>query len=135
MEMDKQVAVGQWIIDVMLLPFLQDVGNYAGFDAEEFTSRSAGKASAVRHIKVSMSAAELHAYITAVVLLFVPSYVFHAQAHFGVKSLVMVGDGVTDVEARQPGGADLFVGYGSWRCQFPAQQTSQHAHAFVNMQT
>lgn len=24
----------------------------------------------------------------------------------------MVGDGATDLEARQPGGADLFIGYG-----------------------
>ena len=24
----------------------------------------------------------------------------------------MVGDGATDLEARQPGGADVFVGYG-----------------------
>ena len=24
----------------------------------------------------------------------------------------MIGDGATDLEARQPGGADLFVGYG-----------------------
>lgn len=24
----------------------------------------------------------------------------------------MVGDGATDMEARQPGGADIFVGYG-----------------------
>jgi len=26
--------------------------------------------------------------------------------------LVMVGDGATDLEARQPGGADIFIGYG-----------------------
>ena len=24
----------------------------------------------------------------------------------------MVGDGATDLEARQPGGADIFIGYG-----------------------
>ena len=33
------------------------------------------------------------------------------QERFGISSLVMVGDGATDAEARQPGGADLFVGY------------------------
>lgn len=32
---------------------MQDDGSYAGFDAEEFTSASGGKAAAVRHIKVS----------------------------------------------------------------------------------
>jgi phosphoserine phosphatase len=31
----------------------QDDGSYAGFDPEEFTSRSGGKAEAVRHIRVS----------------------------------------------------------------------------------
>ena len=29
-----------------------EVGSYAGFDREEFTSRSGGKLSAVKHIKV-----------------------------------------------------------------------------------
>ncbi|KAJ8551710.1 hypothetical protein K7X08_021725 [Anisodus acutangulus] len=33
------------------------------------------------------------------------------EAH-GYKSLVMIGDGATDLEARMPGGADLFVCYG-----------------------
>ena len=32
------------------------------------------------------------------------------QEQFAIRSLVMVGDGATDAEARQPGGADLFVG-------------------------
>eukprot|EP00208_Stichococcus_sp_RCC1054_P004468 CAMPEP_0206145770 /NCGR_PEP_ID=MMETSP1473-20131121/28474_1 /ASSEMBLY_ACC=CAM_ASM_001109 /TAXON_ID=1461547 /ORGANISM="Stichococcus sp, Strain RCC1054" /LENGTH=238 /DNA_ID=CAMNT_0053542107 /DNA_START=219 /DNA_END=935 /DNA_ORIENTATION=+ len=59
-------------------------GNYAGFDTAEFTSQSGGKAAAVRHIK----------------------------AKHGLDTMVMVGDGATDLEARQPGGADLFIGYG-----------------------
>lgn len=62
----------------------QDDGSYAGFDAEEFTSKSGGKAAAVKHIK----------------------------AKHGLTSMVMIGDGATDLEARQPGGADLFIGYG-----------------------
>ena len=32
-----------------------------------------------------------------------------AQHHY--SPLVMVGDGATDLEARQEGGADLFIGY------------------------
>ncbi len=32
------------------------------------------------------------------------------QAKHGLKSMVMVGDGATDLESRQPGGADLFIG-------------------------
>jgi len=65
------------------LLFKED-GSYAGFDPEEFTSRSGGKAEAVRHIK----------------------------AKFGYKTIAMVGDGATDLEARQPDAADIFIGYG-----------------------
>ncbi len=34
------------------------------------------------------------------------------QERHGYKCLVMVGDGATDLEARQPGGAEIFIGYG-----------------------
>ena len=34
------------------------------------------------------------------------------QAQYGYAPLVMVGDGATDAEARRPGGADIFIGYG-----------------------
>ncbi|KAL3150327.1 hypothetical protein ABBQ32_000172 [Trebouxia sp. C0010 RCD-2024] len=59
-------------------------GEYVGFDAAEFTSRSGGKPAAIKAIK----------------------------AEHNYSPLVMVGDGATDLEARQPGGADLFIGYG-----------------------
>ncbi len=36
----------------------------------------------------------------------------HVQEKYGYRSLVMVGDGATDLEARQPGGAEIFIGYG-----------------------
>ncbi|KAL6654670.1 hypothetical protein ACP70R_008135 [Stipagrostis hirtigluma subsp. patula] len=58
-------------------------GEYAGFDPTEPTSRSGGKALAVQQIR---------------------------QEH-GYKNIVMVGDGATDLEARQPGGADIFICY------------------------
>ncbi|KAI4335909.1 hypothetical protein L6164_014505 [Bauhinia variegata] len=58
-------------------------GEYLGFDENEPTSRSGGKATAVQQIRKAR----------------------------GYKSLVMVGDGATDLEARRPGGADLFVCY------------------------
>ncbi|KAK9795605.1 hypothetical protein WJX73_007624 [Symbiochloris irregularis] len=61
-----------------------EAGSYAGFDRDEFTSRSGGKLSAVKHIK----------------------------AEYGHKVVVAMGDGATDLEARQPGGADIFIGYG-----------------------
>jgi len=60
------------------------VGEFQGFDPEEPTSRSGGKATAVAQIKKDR----------------------------GYKTLVMVGDGATDLEARQPGGADAYICYG-----------------------
>lgn len=59
-------------------------GEFIGFDTTEFTSRSGGKAVAVQHIR------KVHGY----------------------NSLVMIGDGATDLEARIPGGADIFICYG-----------------------
>ncbi|KAG8363445.1 hypothetical protein BUALT_Bualt19G0023300 [Buddleja alternifolia] len=59
-------------------------GEFVGFDTNEPTSRSGGKATAVQQIR---------------------------KDH-GYKCLVMIGDGATDLEARKPGGADLFICYG-----------------------
>lgn len=58
-------------------------GEFVGFDVNEPTSRSGGKATAVQKIR------KVHGY----------------------KALVMIGDGATDLEARKPGGADLFICY------------------------
>ncbi|EEF47763.1 phosphoserine phosphatase, chloroplastic [Ricinus communis] len=58
-------------------------GEFLGFDANEPTSRSGGKATAVQQIRKVQ----------------------------GYKSLVMIGDGATDLEARKPGGADMFICY------------------------
>ncbi|XP_044477175.1 phosphoserine phosphatase, chloroplastic-like [Mangifera indica] len=58
-------------------------GEFLGFDDNEPTSRSGGKAIAVQQIKKA----------------------------YGYKTLVMIGDGATDLEARQPGGADIFICY------------------------
>lgn len=58
-------------------------GEFLGFDTNEPTSRSGGKATAVQQIRNAC----------------------------GYKALVMIGDGATDLEARQPGGADLFICY------------------------
>eukprot|EP01025_Chloroclados_australasicus_P007418 TRINITY_DN12384_c0_g1_i3.p1 TRINITY_DN12384_c0_g1~~TRINITY_DN12384_c0_g1_i3.p1 ORF type:complete len:314 (-),score=52.40 TRINITY_DN12384_c0_g1_i3:277-1116(-) len=59
-------------------------GSAAGFDAEEFTSRSGGKAEACTFLREK----------------------------FGYKKVVMVGDGATDAEAKQCGAADIFIYYG-----------------------
>lgn len=59
-------------------------GEYAGFDTKEFTSRSGGKAAAVRAIRSAT----------------------------GAETVIAIGDGATDVEARADGGAVAFVGYG-----------------------
>ncbi|XP_050223288.1 phosphoserine phosphatase, chloroplastic isoform X2 [Mercurialis annua] len=58
-------------------------GEFSGFDANEPTSRSGGKATAVEQIRKAQ----------------------------GYKSMVMIGDGATDLEARKPGGADMFICY------------------------
>lgn len=58
------------------------LGEYAGFDENQLTSRSGGKGAAVRDLK------EKHGY----------------------ETVVMVGDGMTDWEAAPP--ADLFIGEG-----------------------
>ena len=65
------------------LQFAED-GSYAGFDTNEFTSRTGGKAEACKHLKEA----------------------------FGYETVVMVGDGATDLEARKVGGADAFICYG-----------------------
>jgi len=63
------------------LKFYHD-GEYAGFDESQLTSRSGGKAAAIRHLKEK----------------------------FGYETVVMIGDGMTDWEAAPP--ADLFIGFG-----------------------
>jgi len=57
-------------------------GTYSGFDDAELTSRSGGKPEVIRQLK------EKHGY----------------------QTVVMVGDGATDMDARPP--ADLFIGFG-----------------------
>ena len=57
-------------------------GGYAGFDASEPTSADGGKPRALGEIK----------------------------AMYGYKTLIMVGDGATDAQAKPP--ADAFIGFG-----------------------
>lgn len=57
-------------------------GSYAGFDTNEPTSQSGGKPRVVQHLKEK----------------------------YALKTVVFVGDGVTDLEACPP--ADAFIGYG-----------------------
>ncbi|KAJ0963492.1 hypothetical protein J5N97_028614 [Dioscorea zingiberensis] len=61
-------------------------GEFLGFETSEpsYFQESGGKAKAVEHIR----------------------------KHRGYKAMIMVGDGATDLEARKPGGADLFICYG-----------------------
>ncbi|KAF8112495.1 hypothetical protein N665_0064s0120 [Sinapis alba] len=58
-------------------------GEFVGFDEKEPTSRSGGKAKAVQQIRKGRL----------------------------YKTMAMIGDGATDLEARKPGGADLFICY------------------------
>jgi len=59
-----------------------EYGNYEDFDRTAPTSKSGGKPAVVRQLKKSM----------------------------GYKTVVMIGDGATDMQARPP--ADAFIGYG-----------------------
>lgn len=63
------------------LLFKED-GTFLGFDESEPTSRDGGKPSVIRTLK---------------------------EAH-GYETVVMVGDGATDMQARPP--ADAFIGFG-----------------------
>lgn len=60
-----------------------ELGGYIGFSNDEPTSESYGKARVVQRLK----------------------------NEFGYKTLVMIGDGMTDLEAYPP--ADLFIGFGA----------------------
>lgn len=64
------------------LLFSAEDGSFAGFDDQEPTSRDGGKPAVVKLLK---------------------------EAH-GYKTVVMVGDGVTDMQAKPP--ASLFIGFG-----------------------
>jgi phosphoserine phosphatase len=67
-------------------------GDYLCFDNSQYTCRDGGKASVVKHLK----------------------------AELGVGTVVMVGDGVTDMEAQPP--ADAFIGYGGIVSREPVQR-------------
>jgi phosphoserine phosphatase len=65
-----------------LLFFDDEHGSFKGFDATEPTSRDGGKAAVIKRL---------------------------IDAH-GYKPIVVVGDGITDLQAKPP--ANLFIGYG-----------------------
>ena len=53
-----------------------------------------------------------------------PRVVEKLKREFGFKSLVMIGDGITDMEAKPP--ADLFIGYGGVVCREPVRLGADH---------
>jgi len=70
------------IANTILFDESSENGDYVGFDRDEPTSADMGKAKAVQQIKDK----------------------------YGYKTIVMVGDGATDAQAKPP--ADAFIGYG-----------------------
>jgi len=79
------------IADILKIPrenifantiLFDDDGNYKDFDRTAYTSKSGGKPAVVKHLKKTK----------------------------GYKTVVMIGDGATDMDARPP--ADAFIGYG-----------------------
>ncbi len=77
----KRLGLARTQLIANTLLFTSD-GTYAGFDTSAHTARSGGKGAAISELK----------------------------NRFGYAPLIMVGDGVTDLEARPP--ADGFIGYG-----------------------
>jgi len=71
---------------------LCSAGAYAGFDEAAPTSRDGGKPEVVRRLKEDK----------------------------GLRSVVMIGDGVTDMQAKPP--ADAFIGYGGVVVRKPVQE-------------
>uniref|UniRef100_A0A7M5TRJ7 Phosphoserine phosphatase n=2 Tax=Clytia hemisphaerica TaxID=252671 RepID=A0A7M5TRJ7_9CNID len=71
-----------------------DDGSYGGFDKDQPTSSSGGKKVVATKLKTEK----------------------------GYKSLVMIGDGVTDLEAYPP--ADLFIGFGGNKIRENVRQNS-----------
>jgi phosphoserine phosphatase len=107
---------------------MQHDGAYDGFDPEEFTSRSGGKREAVQHIKQARACLCVHVWNEGLAKLphldawpvpaascqpspIPPNHPRTLQTH-GYSTVVMVGDGITDFEARAEGGADAFIGCG-----------------------
>jgi phosphoserine phosphatase len=68
------------------LLFNEKDGNFAGFDVNEPTSRDGGKPAVIKHLM---------------------------GAH-GYKNIIMIGDGVTDMQAKPPAAA--FIGISYWCC-------------------
>ena len=90
--------------------FFDRDGKYNGFDDAELTARDGGKAKAIEVYVVDQSSMlrNLPMSLTRCSLLyFVAASI--KRIH-GYKKIAMVGDGVTDLQARPP--ADLFVGFG-----------------------
>ncbi|KAL6074819.1 phosphoserine phosphatase [Balamuthia mandrillaris] len=89
-----------------VLLFDEETGDYKGFDESQPTSESGGKARVVAMLK------DLHAN--------------KDNDAVSPPSIVMIGDGVTDMEARPP--ADLFVGFGG---NVVREKVKQGADLFV----
>lgn len=71
-----------------------DAGKYTGFDANEPTSRDMGKPAALQHLKDS----------------------------FGYSTMVMIGDGATDAQAKPP--ASAFIGFGGVAVRKAVQESA-----------
>jgi phosphoserine phosphatase len=78
----RQLCVAKDHIYANSILFEEDTGEYAGFDADEPTSRDMGKPRALGIIKSKNN----------------------------YETMVMIGDGATDAQAKPP--ADAFIGYG-----------------------
>jgi phosphoserine phosphatase len=76
-------------------------GNYAGFDTNQPTSRSGGKGEAITQIRHFNSSQLIED---------------------NRQTIVMIGDGATDLESAPP--ADFFIGYGGNVIREPVRERS-----------
>ena len=93
----KALADDLGIADVMAVPVSFDVdGNYMDFDDQYWTARSGGKPECIARIKTRYTPA----------------------------TIVMVGDGVSDLETRPV--VDHFIGYGEFTVRDKVKQGAEH---------
>ena len=93
-----------------------DDGEYKGFDPDEFTSQAGGTHSSRLHWPGVPSAALPFEHFVECCLCGAgkANAVAHIKATKGFETVVMIGDGATDAEAKdaEGKGASLFVGFG-----------------------
>jgi phosphoserine phosphatase len=107
----KHLNIDENHVIANILIFDDTTGEYIGFDETQPTSRSGGKALALQYIK-QQTKINQYKGIDGVEKQTISSIKIHGSASINdlIQRIVMIGDGVTDMEAAVE--AVLFIGYG-----------------------